>query len=127
MALITAVDLADLRSEQANYFPDTCLIRTPGSVGSGSGGVTNPTPSDATVSCRIAPAGRGGMSGDETQFADRLRSRALLVITMPYGTAVTARSTIYSPDVNGRAFEVISVAPPQALELARQAMVAEKT
>lgn len=126
MALVTAEELADLRAEQASYFPDTCVISTPGGVTTGAGGVTNPTTSTATAVCRIAPAGRSGMVGDETQFADRLASRSLLTITMPYGTAVATTSTIYSPDVSGRAFEVISIAPPAGLELARQVAVAEK-
>jgi hypothetical protein len=81
--MLTATDLARMRTIQADFLPDSAQLRTRTQTADGQGGRTD-TYTTTVVACRLRP-----MSGEQTQrFADQLAGVSGWVITLPVGTAV---------------------------------------
>jgi len=95
--MLTAAELASMRSEAATALPGTAVISTQAWVSDGGGGgTTTPTPA-GTVDCRLTP-----MAADEQEQGDRISAAAQYLITLPSDATITVddRITIDSIDFN---------------------------
>lgn len=100
--MLTAAELADMRSVQAEAQPGTCVISRKTLTADGMGGHTETWAAVGTVTGRVWPATE---SGAERLIADRITETDAWVITLPYATDVVAKDRITSA---GRTFEVFN-------------------
>lgn len=112
MTLFSAAELADLRAEQAASFDKTCVVSVPAAdTDDDAGGTTPGTPTATTVNCRV-----GSPSGSDQRIADRIGIVMDTVLTLPYATTVTNRSTIVAS--NGKSYDVTYVNDEQSYQTA---------
>lgn len=116
--MLTAAELADMRSVQAEAMAGTAVISRKTLTADGMGGFTETWSAAGTVSCRVWPARE---SGAESLIADRITEADAWVITVPYATDVTAKDRIVA---DGRTFEVVS-AIAHTWETARRVVAVE--
>ena len=114
MPLLTAAEIADMRSEQNGTMPDTVVVWRWTSASDGMGGEVETYAAVGTVTGRL---GRVGNMGEESVIADRLTAADPWVITVPQTTTVYERDRLV---VGSRTFEVEMVAEHAAWETARQ-------
>lgn len=116
-ALITAADLADFRATQAANMPFTCVVTNyAADVDDGAGGTTPGATTTVSVACRV-----GVPSANDQKVAERLGQIVDALLTLPYGTAVTDRSTIAVSDT-GRSYDVVYVNTEQSNQTAVRAV-----
>lgn len=101
--MLTASELSAMRSTLTGSLADTAEIKRRTLVSDGAGGYTESWSTVATVSCRVAPAGR---SGDERRIADRLTAIGAWLVTLPATTDIAVADRI---TVGSRTFEVAGV------------------
>ena len=116
--MLTAAELADMRSVQAQAMAGTAVVSRKTLTADGMGGFTETWSAAGTVSCRVWPARE---SGAESLIADRITEADAWVITVPYATDVTAKDRIVA---DGRTFEVVS-AIAHTWETARRVVAVE--
>jgi head-tail adaptor len=114
MPLLSASEIADMRSTQNDTMPDTMVVWRYTTASDGMGGLTETWAAVGTVTGRVAPAGR---AGSEQIIAERLTASEPWVITVPTGTTVYARDRFV---IAGRTFEVEYVNEHEAWETALQ-------
>lgn len=112
--MISAADLASMRTSLTESMPDSCQVRRNAPTPDGAGGQIDAESTVATVACRISPLSRSDRLA-ELEIADRLTAVASWLITLPAGTDVTEKDRILS---GVRTFEVASVLGPRTWELA---------
>lgn len=100
--MLTAAELAEMRSVQDEAMAASCVISRKTLVSDGMGGFTETWAASGTVSCRVWPAGE---SGAERLVADRITEDDVWVITLPYATDVVAKDRITA---DGRTWEVVN-------------------
>ena len=100
MPLLSAAEIADMRTEQNDTMPDSVVIWRYTSTPDGMGGQTETWAAVGTVTGRLAPAGRAGAEG---VIAERLTAAEPWVITVPTGGTVYERDRLA---VGSRTFEV---------------------
>jgi len=100
--MLSAAELADMRTVQAQAMAGTCVITRRTLVADGMGGYTETWAAAGTVAGRVWPATE---SGAESLIADRITESDAWVITLPYATDVTAKDRI---SYEGRTFEVVA-------------------
>lgn len=107
MPLIDAGELARIQADFAACFDATAVIQTYSQVSDGAGGRTETWTSGATVAARIAP-----LTGGETQrrgttsSSGRIDPRTTHVVSVPAGTAVTAKDRVL---LGGQVYEITAV------------------
>ena len=83
---LTTVELAQLRADQADYWPDTCTIQTRANTRDTQGGFTPTFTSTYTsVSCRLAPMTQSGV---ETIEGGQVTAVSRWVLTVAYNQAL---------------------------------------
>ncbi len=117
--MLSAADLAAMRTTQEAALPDTCVRSRPQYSSDGRGGQTVGTPNTTTFACRIAPT-----SGRELEVAARLTSAVAYTVTLPAGSDVRAEDSLA---VGGRTLQVIAVLAGGAWETARRVLCVEVT
>lgn len=71
---LSTLELAQLRADQAGYWPDTCTIQTVTRTSDGQGGYTDSWANTYTsVACRLAP--------EQGKYVESLEGEQLTVIT----------------------------------------------
>lgn len=126
MALITAGDLALIQAEFVADFDSTATVLTFSSASDGAGGQVETYTPGAPVAARIAPMGRGEPTAvrGTRSGGDRVDARTTHVISLPPGTAVTARDRIEMAD--GSVYEVTAIRS-RTDEIIRRAEMMEAT
>lgn len=92
MPLLTASELASMRSVTASALPDTCVIQTQAWASDGGGGGSQTWTTSGTLACRIAPAGGHGAGEGET--GDRISADSEYVVTLPSDTSLTTNARL---------------------------------
>lgn len=100
--MLTAAELAEMRSTQEQAMPGTCVISRKTLASDGMGGFTEAWAAAGTVIGRVWPATE---SGAERLIAERITEADAWIVTLPHGTDVVAKDRITE---SGRTFEVIS-------------------
>lgn len=103
--MLTAAELAEMRSTQEEAMPGTCVISRKTLASDGMGGFTETWAAAGTVTGRVWPATE---SGAERLIADRITEADAWVITLPHGTDVVAKDRIVE---GSRTFDVIAPLP----------------
>jgi SPP1 family predicted phage head-tail adaptor len=116
--MLTAAELADMRSVQDQAMAGTCVITRRTLTADGMGGFTEMWAAAGTVSGRVWPAQE---SGAERLIADRITETDAWVITVPYNTDVVAKDRITA---DSRTFEVVT-AIAHTWETARRVVATE--
>jgi SPP1 family predicted phage head-tail adaptor len=116
--MLSAAELADMRTVQAQAMTGTCVISRKTLIADGMGGYTETWAAAGTVSGRVWPASE---SGAESLIADRITESDAWVITVPYATDITAKDRVVA---DGRTFEVVS-AIAHTWETARRVVATE--
>lgn len=116
--MLSAAELADMRTVQAEAMAGTAVISRKTLTTDGMGGFTETWAASGTVTCRVWPATE---SGAESLIADRITESDAWVITVPYATDVTAKDRVVA---DGRTFEVVS-AIAHTWETARRVVAVE--
>ena len=114
MPLLSATEIADMRTEQNNTMPDTVVVWRWTAASDGMGGNVETYAAVGTVSGRL---GRVGSMGAERVIAERLTAADPWVVTVPTTTTVYERDRLV---VGTRTFQVETVAEHAAWETARQ-------
>ena len=114
MPLLSAAEIADMRSEQDGTMPDSVVVHRYTTVSDGMGGNTETWAAVGTVTGRLAPAGRAGAEGI---IAERLTAAEPWVVTVPVTTTVYERDRLV---VGTRTFEVEYINEHAAWETARR-------
>ena len=99
MSLVTAAELADLKGEQADALPDTCVIKSVAWTNTRTGRTAVET-TVATVACRVGP-----LSQEEQITANRLGITVDAIIAFADSQAVTAVQRIAT---GGVTYEVVA-------------------
>lgn len=118
--MLTAAELAAMRSVQVEAMAGTCVITRRTLASDGMGGFTETWAAAGTVTGRVWPAQE---SGAERLIADRITEADAWIITVPQGTDVVAKDRITE---SGRTFEVVS-AIAHTWETARRVVAVEVT
>lgn len=118
--MLTAAELAEMRSVQAEAMAGTCVVTRRTLASDGAGGYTETWAAVGTVAGRVWPATE---SGAERLIADRITETDAWVITVPQGTDVLAKDRITE---GGRTFEVVT-ALVHTWETARRVVAVEVT
>lgn len=118
--MLTAAELADMRSVQVLAQAGTCVITRGTLTSDGMGGFTQSWAAVGTVTGRVWPSTE---SGAERLIADRITEADAWIITVPQGTDVVAKDRITE---SGRTFEVVS-AIAHTWETARRVVCVEVT
>ena len=116
--MLTAAELADMRTVQAQAQAGTAVISRKTLTADGMGGFTETWAAAGTVTCRVWPASE---SGAESLIADRITESDAWVITVPYATDITAKDRVVA---DGRTFEVVT-AIAHTWETARRVVAVE--
>lgn len=116
--MLTTDDLTAIRADIVALLPDSCEIKRLTTDSDGMGGQTESWDTQATVSCRIAPAGGGPQ---ERTIANKLSSVSAWTITLPAETDVKTTDRLV---VGSRAFEVVAVLARSG-EVARRVVCTE--
>lgn len=103
--MISAGELALLRSEAGKSLVDTCVIRRATFTKDAAAGDVETWADLATVACRVAPS---SYQQAEREVGGQTAQAVTYVVTLPAGTDVTARDRIAWL---GRLFGVVSVVP----------------
>jgi SPP1 family predicted phage head-tail adaptor len=98
MSLVTAAELADLKAEQVDALPDTCVLKTKTATNT-STGRTYVEATVATVACRVGP-----LSQEERLTASRLGVDVDAVIAFADSQAILPA---YRITTGGVTYEVI--------------------
>jgi SPP1 family predicted phage head-tail adaptor len=98
MSLVTAAELADLKAEQVDALPDTCVLKTKTATNTSTGRIYTEG-GDTTVACRVGPISR-----EEQILAGRTGIVADAVIAFADSQAVTNGQRITT---GGVTYEVI--------------------
>ena len=114
--MLSASDLATMRTTQALALPDTATRTRKTYVSDGMGGQT-PSESTTSYACRLAPT-----SGRELEVAARITSAVTFTVTLPYDADVTADDVL---TVNGRTLRVIAVLQGGAWQTALRVLAVE--
>ena len=100
--MLTAAELAEMRSVQVLAQAGTCVITRGTLTADGMGGYTQSRAAVGTVTGRVWPASE---SGAERLIADRITEADAWIITIPQGTDVVAKDRVSE---SGRIFEVVT-------------------
>ena len=103
MSLLSAADLASMRSTAAEALDTTAVIQTQQFVSDGGGGGTTTWSPSGTVSCRIAPYTQ---SAGEQVEGGQVMNDAEVIVTMPAETNVEADARIVS---GGRTYTAVAI------------------
>lgn len=115
--MLTATELAAMRTTMDDSLPDECTVITYTLVTDSAGGHTT-TSTSATVDCRVSPAGTGA----EDTVGDRVTPLNRWTITVPYDTVVAQTAKI---TVGLRTFDVISVDVDRTWDLCKRVLCVE--
>lgn len=118
--MISAGELAEMRTELDASLPDSCAIQRPTDASDGALGQTRTYGTVATLACRLAP--RNFDRQDEQAIADRETAIRAQLITFSAGADVRERDRIVA---GGRTFEVQSIDGPRSWELSRRVQALE--
>lgn len=112
--MLSAAELAAMRSTADAALADTCTIQRKTSVSDGGGGTTDTWPDHATgIACRIAPAG-GGETGTA---GDRVNDETTHIVTLPALTDITEADRL---TIDGQTYEATAVRKRGAWEITRR-------
>jgi len=111
--MLTATELADMRSTLEASLPDSCEVRRDALASDGAGGQTRTASTVATVACRISPL-TDTVRNAELAVAERVTAKAPWILTLPHGTDVTEADRIRS---GGREWEVAAVLGSRSYEV----------
>lgn len=92
--MLTAAELASMRSTAGAALPDTAVIQTQAWVSDGGGGGSTTWTAAGTVDCRIAPVGGQGAMEDEQ--GDRITADAEFVATFASDVSIDTNSRVIS-------------------------------
>lgn len=109
--MLTAAEIADMRSTVEDALPDTALVSRRTLTPDGYGGASDSWATVATVACRVSP---DAFAGGERPIAGGEQAIAAWLITLPAETDVTATDRIV---IGARTFEVIAVMARRTFEL----------
>lgn len=116
MSLLSAGDLASMRTVLDTSLPDTAVIWSRTLASDGQGGRTQTYAAAGTVACRLSPI--SAMSaGSEDVRGDRQAAVADRVLTMPASTTIAATDRVV---VASQTFEVTAIHAPRSWELSRR-------
>lgn len=115
--ILSAAEVACMRSAVAASLPDTVTILTRSDVSDGMGSVVRSWVEQANVAGRIGPAG-GGSVGGEVERAGTYLAVQSWTLTLPHGTTITTADRVL---VNGFLHEVVEVTTARSWELCLQA------
>jgi len=99
--MLSAAELTAMRAVQQESMLTSCTVSTPTSTPDGLGGQTDGTPSTTSTVCRVVPTG-----GRESEIAAQLTEQVSYTITLPYGTTITAESSVV---VGGDTYRALAV------------------
>lgn len=120
--MISADELAEMRTNADGTLPDVCDILRVVSVSDGQGGGTMSwSPVHADVPCSVAPT---QVHDWERPVASRVSSQSGWTITVPAGTDVKVTDRV---QVGVRLFDVAKVSGPRSWEIDRQVYCSETT
>ncbi len=112
--MLTTAEITAMRATSDTALPDLATIQRATTVSDGGGGTTTSWADQATVACRVAPAG-GGETGTT---GGRVVDESSHVITLPAGTDVVEADRLL---VNAtQAYNVTLVKQREAWELSRR-------
>lgn len=119
--MLSAAEIAAMRSTEAQALPDTCTIQRKGGSSDDRGGRSVSYSVHASnVACRLGRA--GSRSGIETIDAEKVQQQTPWVVTFAHNQDVQNTDRIV---INGRMFEAVSVEPHEAWTMALRVQVAE--
>ena len=119
--MLSAAEIAAMRSTQAQALPDTCTIQRKGGSGDSKGGVSVAYSVQASnVACRLGRA--GSRSGIETVDAEKVQQQTPWIVTFAHNQDVQNTDRI---KIGARMFEVVSIEPHEAWTMALRAQVTE--
>jgi head-tail adaptor len=118
--LLTAGDLASMRTTLNQSLPGTAVIQTSSLTPDGMGGGTTAWTASGTVACRLASMA----SSDEREVGDRISPDADWILTIPANTTITRNSRVTTGGVN---YQVCAMRAPRSYEVSRRVELKEET
>ncbi len=116
--MLSATEVAAMRTVQGEALPDTCTRWRKGELESdGAGGFTEGKPDDVTYACRLAAT-----SGRELEIAARVTAQRTVTITLPYDADVQAADELV---INGCGYGVVAVLDRGAWSTALRVLATE--
>lgn len=120
--MLTPEELAEMRQDEAQAYPDTCTIATKSEVSDGMGGTTESyVPTYTGVPCFLSGVMSAGKKQEEI-VASILEGRQGWYVGVPYNQPVALTDRII---VLGHALEVVLATIPQSWELTRRVLCVE--
>ena len=116
--MLSAADLAAMRTTQEAALPDTATIKSATSGRSDTGGVTTSWGGTTAVACRLSSRG----VPEEYLAMGAERGVQYWMVTLPYGTAVTADNRLV---IGTRTLEIVGFASGGKWETALRAVCKE--
>jgi hypothetical protein len=108
VTLLSASDLASMRSVATEAMPGTAVIQGGTLASDGGGGGSMVWASSGTVDCRIAPVIGPGMK--EEEVGERIQADTQFIITVPHNASVTTDSRLIVTDENfGGTFNIEAI------------------
>lgn len=115
---LSTLELAQLRADQGDYFPDTCSFQAVASTSDGQGGWTEAWSDTATsVACRLAP--RVGSFG-EAMSGNQVASQSAWVLHVAHDQDVDAEWRVVH---EGLTYEIVQLEATHSNRTARQVML----
>lgn len=113
--MLTADELAGMRSTMVQSLTDTAIVQTAVEVSDGGGGITTSWVNSGTYDFRIAPVASSG-DGEGVE-GGRVHPDTEYVGTLPNDAVVTSNSRLL---FNGGTYPVTSLRSPRSWELSRR-------
>lgn len=120
--MLTAAEIAGMRTVAETTFDGTAIIHRHGYVSDGSGGGTSTWTPSGTVACHLSPITLRGER--EPVIGGRVTPDADWILTIPAETSIDRAARVEVAGVN---FEVLALHAPRTWELTRRVELAEVT
>jgi len=116
---LSTLEIAQLRADQSDYWPDTCTIQTLTRARDNQGGWTESWANTYTsVSCRLSPE---NTAQSERRAAGTIQAVTNWVLTVAYGQAIDETMRVVH---DGETYEVVRVEDTHSNRTARRAHLA---
>lgn len=120
MTVITAKEMAEMRSIADDYFPDTCTIQTETEAVDALGGITSSwANTHLRVPCRLDPFS-GSVAGTEAPTNSALEGQTMWTLNIPYDQAISIEMRVVHDSVT---YEVAAVWDTQSYRTIRRAQL----
>ncbi len=102
--LLSASELADIRSATETLFPQSCIISALTEVSDGQGGYTQSWVASGTVDCRLI-----AKAGGERMLAGQIAATGSYMLTVPHDAAISVDNRATIDGVNYRVLFIDNV------------------